>query len=80
MRALGLPAVLADMTLLSYRYIYEIGDDLEAMETAMGLRGFRARRPRARATISRPAPVTRSRWAACSSSLPGSSPRSSSDK
>jgi len=44
MRALGLPPVLADMTLLSYRYLYEIGDDLETMETAMGLRGFRARR------------------------------------
>lgn len=44
MRALGLPPVLTDMTLLSYRYIYEIGDDLHTMETAMGLRGFRARR------------------------------------
>ena len=32
------------MTLFSYRYIYEIGDDLETMEKAMGLRGFRARR------------------------------------
>lgn len=48
MRALGLPAVLSDMTLLSYRYIYEIGGDLRTMETAMGLRGFRARRPRPR--------------------------------
>jgi len=45
MRSLGLPSILADMTLFSYRYIYEIGDDLEAMETAMGLRGFRERRP-----------------------------------
>jgi cobalt/nickel transport system permease protein len=44
MRALGLPPILADMTLFSYRYIYEIGDDLETMEKAMGLRGFRARR------------------------------------
>ena len=43
MRALGLPSILADMTLFSYRYIYEIGADLETMETAMGLRGFRAR-------------------------------------
>ena len=41
MRALGLPPILADMTLFSYRYIYEIGDDLETMETAMRLRGFR---------------------------------------
>ncbi len=49
MRALGLPSTLADMTLFSYRYLYEIGDDLETMETAMGLRGFRARRPSGRA-------------------------------
>lgn len=48
MRALGLPAILADMTLFSYRYIYEIGNDLQTMETAMGLRGFRARRPGSR--------------------------------
>lgn len=48
MRALGLPSILTDMTLFSYRYIYEIGDDLETMETAMGLRGFRARRPSGR--------------------------------
>jgi len=44
MRALGLPPILADMTLFSYRYIHEIGDDLKTMETAMGLRDFRARR------------------------------------
>ncbi|MDY6878460.1 MAG: cobalt ECF transporter T component CbiQ [Chloroflexota bacterium] len=44
LQTLGLPAVLADMMLFSYRYIYEIGDDLERMETAMRLRGFRARR------------------------------------
>ena len=49
MRALGLPPILADMTLFSYRYIYEIGDDLETMETAMGLRGFRPRRASGRA-------------------------------
>jgi len=48
MRALGLPSILSDMTLLSYRYLYEIGDDLETMETAMRLRGFRARRPNGR--------------------------------
>jgi cobalt/nickel transport system permease protein len=45
MRGLGLPAILTDITLFSYRYIYEIGDDLEMMETAMGLRGFRGRHP-----------------------------------
>ena len=44
MLALGLPSILADMTLLSYRYIHEIGGQLERMQTAMGLRGFRARR------------------------------------
>ena len=43
MRGLGLPAILADMTLFSYRYIHEIGGDLEMMERAMRLRGFRGR-------------------------------------
>ncbi len=45
MRALGLPSILADMTLFSYRYLYEVGDDLQVMQTAMGLRGFRAHCP-----------------------------------
>ncbi len=40
-RALGLPPLLADMTLLSYRYIFEIGNDLRQMQVAMRLRGFR---------------------------------------
>lgn len=44
MRALGLPPILADMTLLAYRYLFEIGSDLARMETAMRLRGFRAAR------------------------------------
>lgn len=44
LQALGLPPILGDMTLLAYRYLYEIGNDLETMERAMGLRGFRARR------------------------------------
>jgi cobalt/nickel transport system permease protein len=48
MRALGLPPILADMTLLAYRYLFEIGGDLARMETAMGLRGFRAGRFSAR--------------------------------
>jgi len=43
-RALGLPPILADMTLLSYRYLHEIGGDLKTMVTAMGMRGFRRRR------------------------------------
>jgi cobalt/nickel transport system permease protein len=42
MRALGLPAILADMTLLAYRYLFEIGGDLSRMQTAMRLRGFGA--------------------------------------
>lgn len=44
MRSLGLPPVLADMTLLSYRYIEQFGEDLARMQTAMRLRGFRANR------------------------------------
>jgi cobalt/nickel transport system permease protein len=44
MRALGLPPILADMTLLAYRYLFEIGGDLARMETAMRLRNFRAHR------------------------------------
>ncbi|NEP00719.1 MAG: cobalt ECF transporter T component CbiQ [Symploca sp. SIO2E9] len=41
MRSLGLPAILADMTLLSYRYIEQLADDLVIMKRAMQLRGFR---------------------------------------
>jgi cobalt/nickel transport system permease protein len=48
MRALGLPPILADMTLLAYRYLFEIGGDLSRMETAMRLRGFGAHRFSAR--------------------------------
>ena len=44
MRALGLPAILADMVLLSFRYLHEIGSDLQKMQTSMNLRGFRRRR------------------------------------
>jgi cobalt/nickel transport system permease protein len=44
MRALGLPSLLADMILLSYRYIYEIADYLSTMRKAMRLRGFQAKR------------------------------------
>ncbi len=44
MRALGLPAILADMTLLTFRYLFEIGNYLHQMETALRLRGFQARR------------------------------------
>lgn len=44
MRTLGLPPILADMTLISYRYLYELGNDLAKMQRATRLRGFRARR------------------------------------
>ena len=44
MRALGLPAILTDMALLSFRYLYQIGDDLHRMETSIRLRGFQERR------------------------------------
>lgn len=40
MRSLGLPALLADMTLLTYRYLYEVAENLTTMRRAMGLRGF----------------------------------------
>jgi cobalt/nickel transport system permease protein len=40
LRALGLPEILADMTLLTYRYLHELGRDLRTMQTAMRLRGF----------------------------------------
>lgn len=44
MRGLGLPPTLADMTLLAWRYVFEIGDTLATMERAMRLRGFHAGR------------------------------------
>lgn len=39
-RSLGLPSILADMTLLSYRYLYELGEHLDQMQAAMRLRGL----------------------------------------
>ena len=41
MRALGLPHILADMALLAFRYLHELGGTLSRMLTAMRLRGFR---------------------------------------
>jgi cobalt/nickel transport system permease protein len=40
MRSLGLPTVFTDMLLLSYRYLYEIAEQLGRMQQAMRLRGF----------------------------------------
>jgi cobalt/nickel transport system permease protein len=44
MRALGLPSIMADMALLAFRYLHELGGTLSRMLTAMRLRGFRHRR------------------------------------
>lgn len=43
MRSLGLPLILADMMLLSYRYLFEIAANLTQMQQAMRLRGFQNR-------------------------------------
>ena len=40
MRSMGLPKVIVDMTLLSYRYLEELGEILTTMQRAMRLRGF----------------------------------------
>ncbi|GAB3689734.1 cobalt ECF transporter T component CbiQ [Nocardiopsis oceani] len=45
LRALRLSSLLADMMLLTYRYLYELGGDLGRMRTATRLRGFRPGRP-----------------------------------
>ncbi|MGD1865072.1 MAG: cobalt ECF transporter T component CbiQ [Phormidesmis sp.] len=44
MRSLGLPTLLADMTLLTYRYLFETADMLSTMQRSMRLRGFGLRR------------------------------------
>ena len=44
MRSLGLPTLLADMTLLTYRYLFETADMLSTMQRSMQLRGFGRRR------------------------------------
>lgn len=40
LRSLGLPSLLADMTLLTYRYLFETADMLGTMQRSMRLRGF----------------------------------------
>lgn len=45
LRSLGLPPILTDMMLLSYRYLAEISQDLRHMQQAMYLRGFGYRPP-----------------------------------
>ncbi|MEL6602995.1 MAG: cobalt ECF transporter T component CbiQ [Cyanobacteria bacterium J06614_10] len=44
MRSLGLPSLLADMTLLSYRYLFETAEMLATMQQSMKLRGFGQKR------------------------------------
>ncbi len=48
MRALRLSPILADIMLLTYRYIFEVGHELKTMETAMRLRHFQGNRLSAR--------------------------------
>lgn len=40
LRSLGLPPLLADMGLLTYRYLYDVAAQLAAMQQAMRLRGY----------------------------------------
>ncbi|MBE9061338.1 cobalt ECF transporter T component CbiQ [cf. Phormidesmis sp. LEGE 11477] len=40
LRSLGLPTLIADMTLLTYRYLFETADMLSTMQRSMRLRGF----------------------------------------
>jgi cobalt/nickel transport system permease protein len=40
MRSLGLSSLIADMMLLTYRYLYDIAANLSTMQQAMRLRGF----------------------------------------
>ena len=40
LRSLGLPRAIVDMTLLTYRYLEEMGEMVHKMETAIKLRGF----------------------------------------
>ena len=40
LRSLGLPSLLTDMTLLTYRYLFDIATQLATMQQAMRLRGY----------------------------------------
>ena len=40
LRSMGIPSILADMLMLTVRYIFEIADSLTRMQRAMKLRGF----------------------------------------
>ncbi|MEA5463825.1 cobalt ECF transporter T component CbiQ [Leptothoe sp. PORK10 BA2] len=41
--SLGLPPLLAEMALLSYRYLFDMADQLDLLRQAMRLRGFQPR-------------------------------------
>jgi cobalt/nickel transport system permease protein len=51
LRSWGMPPLLTDMALLTYRYLYDIAAQLATMQQAMGLRGYGYRRQ-----------TTRQRW------------------
>jgi cobalt/nickel transport system ATP-binding protein len=40
LRSMGIPSILADMLMLTVRYIFELADSLTRMQRAMRLRGF----------------------------------------
>ena len=48
LRSLGLPHLIADMTLLTYRYLFETAEMLGTMQQSMRLRGFGQRQRRFR--------------------------------
>jgi len=48
MRSLGLPSILADMLLLTYRYLFVLLETLTTMQRSMRLRGFHHHSPRDR--------------------------------
>jgi len=41
LRALKVPVLLCDMTLFSFRYLFELKKDFQTMQTAMRMRGFK---------------------------------------
>lgn len=46
LRSLGLPTLISDMTLLTYRYLFETAEMLSTMQQSMKLRGFSHHRKR----------------------------------
>lgn len=52
MQAMGLPPILSDMVLFSYRYLFDIAGILRTMQTAMRLRGLREKRLKSISTFA----------------------------